>query len=206
MRADIGILDPRRQFAVLLCCMLALTPALARPQQPAPKKLNIVILEGEGAINNVQQRTAREPIVQVTDENDRPVAGATVYFLLPESGPGGSFADGARSLNVVTDAKGQATARGLTANAETGKYQIQVEASYQELTTTTTINQANAVLTAAAAGGGAGKIIAILAIIGGAAAAGVVAATSGNGSSSPAPPPAPTPTTVTPGAPSVGGP
>ena len=34
--------------------------------QPVPTKLNILIVEGEGAINNVRQRTAREPIVQVT--------------------------------------------------------------------------------------------------------------------------------------------
>ena len=46
-------------------------------------KLNLVIVEGEGAINNVRQRTAREPIVQVEDENHKPVAGAVVVFLLP---------------------------------------------------------------------------------------------------------------------------
>jgi hypothetical protein len=67
----------------------------------------------------------------------------------------------------------------------------------------TVINQSNAVLTAAAAGGISGKLIAILAIAGGAVAGGVYAATrSSNGSSAPAP----TPTTITPGTPSVGGP
>ena len=32
------------------------------------------IVEGEGAINNIRLRTAREPIVQVEDENRKPVA------------------------------------------------------------------------------------------------------------------------------------
>jgi hypothetical protein len=188
---------------LLICCLLAIQPGFAGAAQQAPMKLNIVIVEGEGAINNIRQRTAREPIVQVEDENHMPVAGATVYFLLPESGPGGSFAEGARSLNVVTDSNGRAVAKGFQPNAEAGKYQIQVEASYQNVVTNTVINQSNAVLTAAAAGGISGKLIAILAIAGGAIAGGVYAATkSSNGS----PAPAPTPTVITPGTPSVGGP
>ncbi len=193
-------------IACLLAWLLAVPPIAGSPAQQAPTKLNIVIVEGEGAINNIRQRTAREPIVQVEDENNRPVAGATVFFLLPESGPGGAFPNGARSLTVVTDSNGRAVAKGLRPNDEAGKFQIQVEASYQELTATTTINQANAVLTAAAAGGISGKLIAILAIAGGAIAGGVVAATSGgNGNGGVTPQPRP-PTTVTPGAPSVGAP
>ena len=33
-------------------------------------KIQIVIVEGEGAIKDVRQRVAREPIVQVEDENE----------------------------------------------------------------------------------------------------------------------------------------
>lgn len=206
MRASILAPDCRHFLSMLTACLMALQPLAGAPQQPAPTKLNIVIVEGDGAINNVRQRTAREPIVQVEDENNRPVAGATVVFLLPESGPGGTFPGGARSLTVVTDQRGRAVARGLTHNGQEGKFQIQVDASYQGLETSTTISQANAVLTAAA-GGVSGKLIAILAIVGGAVAGGVIAATSGNGNGTngggqtPRPP-----TTVTPGAPSVGGP
>jgi hypothetical protein len=182
--------------------------------QEGPRKLNIVIVEGAGAINNIRQRTAREPIVQVEDENNRPVAGATVIFLLPESGPGGTFADGARSLTAVTDSDGQAVAEGFRANELTGKFEIRVEASYQDLFAQATIGQANAVLTTAAAagtgGGMSGKVALILALVGGAVAGGVIAATSGgNGGStpsSPTPTPTPTPTTINPGTPSVGGP
>ena len=111
---------------------------------------------------------------------------------------------------MVTDSNGQAVAKGFQPNAEAGKFQIQVEASYQNLTATTTINQVNAVLTTAAAGGISAKLIVVLAIVGGAAAGGVIAATSGgsNGGGPPAQPPAagPTPTTITPGTPGVGAP
>jgi hypothetical protein len=206
-------LKARRLLGGFLAVLLCIQPAFTAPaQQPAPTKLKLTIVEGEGAINNIRERTAREPIVQVTDENDRPVAGATVYFLLPDSGPTAVFPDGTNSLRVLTDNQGRAVAKGLKANAEAGKYQMRVEASYQNVTASTTINQANAVLTAGAAAGGgiSGKAIALIAIIGGAAAAGVAVAASGgngNGGSTPAPPPpGPTPTTVTAGAPSVGAP
>ena len=202
----------QRILAILLAGILAAAPLTARPQQPAPVSLNIVIVEGEGAINNIRQRTAREPVVRVEDENRRPVAGAVVVFILPESGPGGTFPNGARSLTVVTDSQGQAVAKGFTPSQVTGKFQIQIEAAYQELSATGTINQANAVLTAAAAGGGgaaggiSGKLLLVLAIAGAAAAGSIVAATSGNGNGSSGGSAPGAPTVVTPGTPTVGPP
>jgi hypothetical protein len=71
-----------------------------------------VIVEGEGAINNVRQRIAREPIVEVVDENKNPVPGALVTFLLPQNGAGAVFADGSRMMTVMTDESGRAVARG----------------------------------------------------------------------------------------------
>src|SRR5260221_45644 len=56
-----------------------------------PTSLQIVIVEGEGAINNVKQRVNREPIVLVEDETHNPVAGASVTFFLPNKGPGYRF-------------------------------------------------------------------------------------------------------------------
>jgi hypothetical protein len=183
-----------------LTFLLAVTPemAAAQPEQ-TPMKLNIVIVEGDGAINNIRQRTAREPIVQVEDENHRPVAGASVLFLLPDKGPSGVFANGSRTLQVTTDKLGRAAAKGLRVNEIQGKFQIQVEASYQGVSASTSITQVNAMITAAAAGGISGKLIAILAIAGGGAATGIYLATRSKGST-------PTPTTITPGAPNVGGP
>ncbi len=192
-----------RLLATAICWLLVGQSAPLRAQEAAPSKLNIVIVEGEGAINNIRQRTAREPIIQVEDENHRPVAGAVVVFLLPDRGPGATFPDGSRNLTVTTDSQGRAAARGLRPNNASGQYQIRVTASFQGQTATTMITQTNmAIAAGAAAGGISAKLIAILAVVGGAAVAGgVVAATRGNGDSA-----APAPVVVTPGTPSVGGP
>src|SRR5688572_22151912 len=164
-------------------------------------KINIVIIEGEGAINNVRQRVAREPIVQVEDENRRPVAGAAVTFLLPNQGASASFANGSQSLTITTDAQGRAVARGLRPNNVNGQYEIRVNASSQGRTATATISQTNSIVAAAAAGGLSLKLIAILVAAAGAAAAGAVVATRGGDD-----PARPTPTVITPGSPTVGGP
>ena len=197
----------RPVLTLSLAFLLGLPPGIApaaEQAQPAPTKLNIVIVEGDGAINNVRQRTAREPIIQVEDENRRPVAGAAILFMLPDSGPSGVFTGGGRTLATKTDSAGRAVAKGLRVNNVQGKFQIQVQASYQGVTANATIAQVNAVLTAGAAGGGiSGKMIAILAAVGGAAAVGAVVATRG-GSSSTAPPS--NPTTISAGTPTVGGP
>jgi hypothetical protein len=182
---------PFRALAAAICCLLAGQSTPLRAQEVTEPKLNIVIVEGEGAINNIRQRTAREPIVQVEDENRRPVAGAVVVFLLPD-----------RNLTVTTDSQGRAAARGLRPNNASGQYQIRVTASFQGRTASTMITQTNiAAAAGAAAGGISAKLIAILAVAGGAAVAGgVVAATRGNGNGAAAP------IVVTPGTPSVGGP
>lgn len=170
--------------------------------QPGPP-LKIVILEGEGAINNIRQRTARETIVEVQDENNRPVAGAVLLFRLPERGASGTFANGSQTLSVTTDAQGRAVAS-MRPNGVQGQYQMRIDASHQGRTGTLNVSISNAMGAAAAAGGGSGKVIAILAVVGGAAAGGAVAATRRGGARTPAPPP--TPTTISAGAPTVGPP
>jgi hypothetical protein len=161
----------------------------AAPETPAAKPiaLNIVIVEGEGAINNIRQRTAREPIVEVQDENHRPVAGALVLFALPRSGPGGVFPNGATTLSVTTDQQGRAVARGLKPNRHEGQYQVTVTASYAGATATAVISQANVLAVAVtAAGTGAATAGAIglatkVAIISGVAASGTVGGLAASG-------------------------
>jgi hypothetical protein len=188
-----------QSLTIVLAILLAWQPLQSGmlAQEAAGPKLKILILEGDEVINNIRQRTAREPIVQVEDENHKPVAGALVLFALPDSGPGAVFPGGAKTLMVNTNQKGQAVARGLRPNQVAGKYQIKITASFKGASTTATLSQTNAAGAAAAAGGiGAGKILAIIAIAGAAAAAGAVAATH-NGQSS---------TTLSKGTPSVGHP
>ncbi len=200
----------------LLLTLPAITPLRGAPPQET-SKLKILVLQGEGAINNIRQRTARDPIVEVQDENNRPVAGAVVTFLLPDRGASGTFANGAKSLSVTTNAQGQAVATGLQPNAVEGQFDIHVSASHQGQLASATISQSNAIAGAAAAGAGAGagaataaagagKLIAILAIVGGAVAGGVVYATQrGNDSPSSGPAPARI-ANVSAGSPSVGPP
>ena len=172
--------------------------------------LNIVVVEGEGAINNIRQRTAREPIVEVQDENHRPVAGAVVVFTLPTQGAGGEFSGGAHTLTVITDDQGRAVAHGFHPNGVKGQFQIHVNASLNGRTGSVNISQGNASGgggAAAAHGGVSGKLIAVLVVVAAAAAAGGAwAAThSGGGSSSTATTATPA-TTIAAGASTVGAP
>jgi hypothetical protein len=173
-------------------------------QAPAPKQITISILEGEGAINNIKQRTAREAIVQVQDENHKPVAGVAVTFFLADHGASGVFANGSQSLTVMTDPNGQAAMRGMVPNNMAGKMQIRVSARLGNLNANATITQTNAV--GAAAGGAAvsGKVIALIVVAAVGVAVGVIVATRGGGSTPPTPPPVVV--TITPGTPTVGHP
>ena len=145
--------------------------------QAAPAKLKIIVVQGDGAVNNVKQRVAREMIVQVQDENDRPVAGAAVAFMLPNSGAGGTFANGSKLLTVRTDLNGRAITQAFRPNNVVGEFKIDVTASYQGQTATTTISGSNAIAAGAATGGGiSGATIGIIAGVAGAAAAAVVVA------------------------------
>ncbi|MGO4880107.1 MAG: hypothetical protein ACLP59_04720 [Bryobacteraceae bacterium] len=175
-----------RFASILLCSLLAAPPRTVRAAQPQPEsptELNLVIVEGEGAVNNLRQRVVREPIVRVEDQNHKPVAGALVSFLLPGNGAGGTFADGAKLLTVTTDANGQAVARGIKSNNVSGQYKIQITASLGKLTATAAINESNAAAAAAAGMATSTKLIIILAIAGAVAGGVAYGVTRGGGSS-----------------------
>ncbi len=191
--------------AYFLVFQLLCAPAYTQ-DQPAPTKLNIVIVEGEGAINSVRQRVAREPVIQVEDENHKPIAGAAITFLLPNQGAGATFANGSRSLTVLTDDKGQAIARGLKPNNINGQYEVRVNASYRGQTASTTVKQTNSITAVAVAGGISAKLLIILAVAGAAAAGGAIAATRGGGGGGGGGGGAIPPTILTPGTPTVGAP
>jgi len=72
-----------------------------------------------------------------------PVMGAEVTFILPDQGPSGTFPSGMRSLVATTDAQGQAIARGVRPNNQTGPMQIRVAATYLGQTATAVITQTN---------------------------------------------------------------
>jgi hypothetical protein len=189
-----------------LALQLALAPGYA--QSPPSETLSIVIVEGEGAINNIRLRTARDLVVQVDDENKQPVAGAAVTFTLPSQGASGSFANDQKTATVMTDQQGRAVARRFQPNTAAGKMEIRVNASWKGQTGRATITQFNMLIQAPVATkkSGTKKVVAILVIAGAAAAGGAVYATrKGGPSAAPTTPSVPV-ITITPGAGTLGPP
>jgi hypothetical protein len=174
----------RALVASLMACCLA--GAQQEPRPATASRLNLVIVEGEGAINNIKLRTSRNTIVQVEDENHRPIAGAAVTFLLPIDGPGGAFAGGAKSATLVSDSAGRVTMPRLQLNQNPGSYTIRVSASHQGLNASTVIGQSTIAGAAGLSSAGLIAIIAGVAAAGGVAA--VVASRGGNNSNPTSPP------------------
>jgi hypothetical protein len=112
-------------------------------QAGQPKSLLITIVEGEGALNDIRTRTAREPIVEVDDENHKPVAGALVLFSLDKTGSSYANFAGLPSVSVRTDQAGRAVATGFQTARKKGTYKINVHASIGVLVADTIINESN---------------------------------------------------------------
>lgn len=165
---------PQRWLAIALMAAAAVAEASGQQTTPA---FRIVVVEGEDAINIIQQKTAVRPLIEVRDANNLPVAGVPVTFSV--AGPGASFAGGVQSITVVTNAAGQAAAAGLTPTA-VGAVQIQATAAIQGQTAIATITQTN-VLTAAQAAAAASAAAAGAGAAGAGVSTGVVAGIIGGG-------------------------
>ena len=188
------------RFVSLALALSAVTSLfnLQAAAQPAAAGLRIVVVEGEDAVNIIQQKTAVAPVIEVRDRNDQPVAGAIVNFAIRS---GRATFGGARTLSVTTNAAGRAVAAGF-APTGSGALQISATAAFQgqtaaavtiAQTTVQTVAEAAAVSSAGAGaggsggsatagagagagGGGGGLSLTTIGIIGGAAAGGVIAA------------------------------
>jgi hypothetical protein len=197
----------RAWLSYVLCVQAVIPSAWA---QNAPAQIQIVVVDGEGAINNVGQRSTRNPVVRVQDENDKPINGAAVVFSLPTEGASGAFSNGEKTLIVTTDARGEVTASGLRVNQIPGRLQIHVNASYRGQTARANVTQFSMAVPGKSTGGGGAKTaLVVLALVGGAAAGGAAYALRGKNGSGPASPPTaplPNPIGIAPGAGTVGPP
>jgi hypothetical protein len=117
----------RRIVLVGLLNLIALT-APARQAQPAA--FHIVVLEGEGALNNIETHAALNLAVRVLDHNGGPVAGANMEFDAPSNGPGELFANGSPHVAAATDANGIATVSPARNNGLAGSFATMVHVSY----------------------------------------------------------------------------
>jgi hypothetical protein len=206
-----------KPLAVGLCLMVAL-PFEGLAQQgaqqdgPIPTQLNIVVVEGEGATSQTHERVTPEPLIRVEDENHKPIVGASIVFILPTEGATGEFANGSKTLTIMTDERGQAAGKGLRVNQYPGKIPIHVTASYKGLSARTIFTMESVLPPGAKApsppkNGGHGKLIVILVIVGAVAAGGAVyflehkSGSNSSGSTSNGP----TPIGITPGTGTIGG-
>ena len=186
-------------------------PAPAAPVAPLPmmRSLKVTALAGNHEMNDLERGLAAPLVIQVLDQNDRPVEGAEVVFRFPLNGPGATFRNGNTSQTVRTNGQGQAAATNWTANNQVGAFTVHVNAAYGNQLGETTVAMTN--VTRIVEDTSRRKKLTSwyspkwvkIALIAGAAAtaAGVILATRGGSSSSS------TPTiTITPGSPTVGGP
>lgn len=199
-----------------LAVLLSLPSNLGAQQPTAPQQqpialptvqtLKVLPLAGNGASNDLALGIMAPLVVQVLDQNSRPVDGAQVVFRFPLRGPSAVFPNQQTSQTARTNADGQAAAVGWVANKEVGSFQIQVSASRGNELGSAIITMTNATRVAPEQqtkhkSKWSSKWVKI-GIIAGAAgiAAGVVLATRGGGGSGNST------VTVSPGSPTIGGP
>jgi hypothetical protein len=174
------------------------------PVRQAPG-FRVLVIRGDGAVNNISAQTAEEPVVEIRDDNGNPIEGAAVTFFVPATGPSVVFGGGATILGTVTDGAGRAAGTEMIPNDVQGSFQIEVQVAYQQRTATTTITQTNTLTGQLEGGGSSTTMIVILGIIGG-AAAGLGLALTGGGNGGGGDPIDNPLVRITPGTPSVGSP
>jgi hypothetical protein len=172
-------------FLLLYACFSPVGALAGQDARKPSGALRIVVIEGEDAVNVIQQKTAVAPVVEVRDQNGLPVPGAVVRFTL--GGGNASFAGGSQTLTITTNAAGRAAASAVNPLAS-GSVQIQVQATFQGQSAAATIAQTNVATAAqasgtaasaggAGAGGGGVNGLAIAGIAGGVAVGATVVAT-----------------------------
>ncbi len=187
--------------------------APVKPMAPLPviKNLKLLVLAGNGEMNDLERKVMAPLVVQVLDQNDRPVEGAAVVFRFPLDGPGATFAGGKTSQTVRTNGRGEAAALNWMANGEVGTFEIHVTADYGNELGEATVKMQNVSRIVEGTNRAAkhkhwySPTWVKVALVGGAAAAvvGIVLATRGGSHSSSS---STVPITITPGSPSVGQP
>jgi hypothetical protein len=174
-----------RQFIAFL-----LTAALFQAQAAAvPSKLNVTVLEGDGAFNNIKLRLGRNVRITVRDEAGEPVPGAKVVFNAPAVGPGVMFGKFGNKFETITDAGGTASTVDLVPNMSEGSFGVRVTVSAGPVQQTHLVRQSNTLAGGISAPkkGGGGKKALIIGILAGGAAAGLAFGLRSGGSAAAAP-------------------
>lgn len=136
---------PNSLRSMVALALLGTLAVGAQTQVPNPiiENLTVYVLQGQGAQNDATRGVAALTVVEVRDENSRPVENAEVVFRIPASGPGGVFPAQKQSFLVRTNPQGQAEMKGLIVNSQTGAFEIQVTATAGSSMGKTVIRQVN---------------------------------------------------------------
>src|SRR5215475_7552284 len=101
---------------------LAAVLAVSTASVAQDEAIHVVVLEGDGAINNIRSSHAKEPVIRVEDAGNRGVPGAVVTFLVPSGGPGVVFGSGGSTVTLTTDDRGEVVVRALHPNRNAGSF------------------------------------------------------------------------------------
>src|SRR6266852_588490 len=161
-------LSARRWLSPMLATVLATSPAWADEQGPTPQQatpnppaaqpapttpmaplpmmrsLKVTALAGNHEANDLERALMAPLVVQVLDQNDRPVESAEVVFRFPLNGPSAIFRGGNTSQTVHTNGQGQAAAQNWMANNQVGTFEVRVTASYGNQLGEATVSMTNA--------------------------------------------------------------
>lgn len=153
-------LHQRKWLSVFLALSLGCGALEAQDNQ----KFQLVVLRSE-AQNNIKKGRATKAVVEVRDENNKPVAGVILTFTLPREGASGVFTGGGQVTTVSTDGLGQASVT-YQPNSVPGQFNIQVTGNHQGQSLTTGIAQANVATAAAVSATTIGIIVGVIAAAG----------------------------------------
>jgi len=132
-----------QRLITLIVTALLIYAVPSSAQNQVIQRLRIYPLEGQNGINYSSNLTTTAPVVEVRDQNDRPVDGAVVTFKAPASGPGATFSNGQITETAVSDFRGQASVKNYASNNKPGRFVIEVTAHYKGITGRLLIAQTN---------------------------------------------------------------
>lgn len=173
-RCTDAIQRSRRCVGALLClALLSPKPLLRAQEQNSAPKYKITVLTDAATMKRGKKgRISSQAVVKVTDENDTPVAGIAVTFTIPQFvGGGASFANGALTSMVTTNAAGVASSSVAAASGTSFTVGVSATVPGGVITASVPVNTAAA---AAAAGGSSGTAAGSTAGTGGGLSTGAV--------------------------------
>jgi len=118
-----------RALSLALVALLVCAPsASAQLSAASSDQIELRIVSGSGAEFQPGSQQKQRLVMQVVNQDERPLAGVAVTFQLPDDGPSGLFGNGQRSIVAFTNDEGEASITGVKWNNYSGPVSIRVTA------------------------------------------------------------------------------